>query len=236
MIVFKNRILVSPTQKELWGGFACFAAYLIGIPLLLSVCFPYFSGEGVSVQFHYNVTVSVCNFLMVLIVFRKFLYRSQLPFLLLALTCLFGFLGTHALESLWWILLSFFQGWLPETPTNMNQASLELLLDSYRGHMLVITVVLGPFVEEILFRGVIFAPLCKKSPLLAYVLSMTAFAGLHILSFIGVQHWAVLLFSFLQYLPAGFVLCWSYQRSRSIWAPIVLHGLLNLYSSVMTSF
>lgn len=234
MNVFSNRNIIAPSKKELWAGLACFVAYLLGIPILLGLCVPYFSEDSLRANFLYNMTISVCSFLMVLFLFRDFLFRSRVPFGLLLVTTLFGFLGARGLESLWWIVLSFVQMLLPEFPSNMNQELVEEFLTSYKGYMILNVVLLAPFIEEILFRGIIFAPLCEKNPLLAYIASMSAFAFLHVLSYIGVQHWSVLLFSFLQYLPAGFVLCWSYQRTQSIWAPIVLHGLINLYSSIFS--
>ena len=232
MNVFSNRNLIAPTKKELWGGLACFIAYMIAIPILLQICVPLFSIGGTYAAFLYNISCSVCSFLMVLVVFRKLLFRSQLPMMLLLHTCFFGFIGARALDRLWMLLLSFVQLLLPETPVNMNQDLVVEFMTSYTGYMLLDVVLLAPVIEELLFRGVIFAPLCEKKPILGYAASMTAFAFLHVVSFIGVQHWSILLFSFLQYLPAGFVLCWSYQRSQSIWAPIVLHGLINLYSSI----
>ena len=232
MIVFRNQNIVVPNKKELILGFLCWFGYLVGIPLLVDMT-GYFSDGSLRSDFLYNMTVSVCCFLMVLFAFRNFLYRSRLPFPMLVLTCLFGFMGTMGLESLMGLLLSFLLPLLPESPTNMNQEAINNLLFAYKGPMLMEVVLLAPFVEELLFRGTIFAPLCKKSPFWAYTLSMIAFAGLHVVAYIGVQHWTVILFSFLQYLPGAFVLCWAYQRSMSIWPPIALHGIMNLYSSVM---
>ncbi len=231
MIVFQNRKVIAPNQKELQGGLLCWLTYLL-LPFLLSG-FSFFHEDSLRSSFLFDLTFSVLCFLLVLIVFRSFLFRSRIPFLLLLLTCFFGFIGTQALSSLWWILLSFLEPLLPEAPSNMNQELVNSFLEHYKGAMLLNVVLFAPFIEELLLRGVIFAPLCKKSPLLAYAVSMTVFSALHVTGFIGVQHWAILLFSFLEYLPAAFVLCWSYQRSQSIWAPICLHGLLNLYSTIL---
>ena len=231
MDVFSDRNPVAPNKKELWGGLICFIAYLILIPVALSLL-PWFSDDSTQTLFLYNLAVTVCDLVVVLFVFRDFLFRSKVPFGILIVTCLFGFLGGQALDRVWGGILGFLQTTFPETPVNMNQDNLVEFFDSYGGYMIIYTAVLIPFVEEILFRGVIFAPLCQKRPFWAYVASMSAFAFMHVLSFVGAQPWWMLLYSFLQYLPAGFVLCWSYQRSRSILTPIALHGLMNLYSSV----
>lgn len=236
MNVFNNRNIIAPSQKELWRGYVCFVAYLLVIPTVLSLCVPYFSESGSRAGFLFHLTSSVCNFLLVMILFRNFLFRSRIPFGLLLITCLFGFLGYRGLSAMWSLILVLAESLLPTEASNLNQNTVVDYLNHYSGYMLINVVVLAPVVEEVLFRGVIFAPLCKKNPLLAYVVSGGAFAMIHVLSYIGQQPGSVLLFSAAQYLPAAFVLCWSYQRTRSILAPIVLHGLMNLYSSILTMY
>lgn len=233
MNVFRDRSLTAPSRGELLRGLLFWALYLFLTPFLLYALFPVFRGEDLRSSFLYNLTVSVCNFLTVLLMFRGFLFRSRQAFAVLLYTCFFGFLASQALNSLWQILLLSLQSLLPEQPVNLNQELVNSFLKSYRGVMILDVALFTPFIEETLFRGLIFAPLCKKSPFLAYLVSMAAFAFLHVFSFVGVQHWSILLFSALQYLPSAFVLCWSYQKARSIWAPILLHGLLNLYSCIM---
>ena len=77
-------------------------------------------------------------------------------------------------------------------------------------------------------RGVLFAPICRRKPWLAYLVTAVLFGLLHTVPYIGTQELSVLALSFLQYLPAGIVLGWAYQRTRSIWGAIALHSLINL--------
>ena len=101
--------------------------------------------------------------------------------------------------------------------------------------MAVCTVLLAPVTEECLVRGALFAPLCRRKPWLAYVVTSVLFSLLHI-----VQHYeagqALLPYflTFLEYLPAGLVLGWAYQRTRSVWGPIALHSVINLLAVVST--
>ena len=123
------------------------------------------------------------------------------------------------------------------TPKNVNQNTAEGYL---LGHPLVYglcVVLLAPITEEILVRGVIFAPLCKKSPLLAYLVSILAFGALHLLVGIDAgQSARELLLTFVQYLPAGIFCGWVYQRTKSIYASIFLHILANLISVLQILF
>ena len=235
MLVFNNRNVIAPSRKELLWGLLCWFCYMVGFPVVFAF-FGVFAEDSLRADFLYNLTISVSCFVLMLLVFRNFLFRSRVPVLLVVTTCLFGYIGNMGLESLNNIFLSLLYPFLPEEAANMNQETVNSFLNNYTGYMLPEVVLLAPVVEELLFRGTIFAPLCKKSPLWAYIVSVGAFAALHVVSYIGIQHWSVILFSFIQYLPAGFVLCWSYQRSQSIWAPILLHGTMNFYSALMILF
>ena len=100
--------------------------------------------------------------------------------------------------------------------------------------MLVCTCILAPVTEECLVRGVIFAPICKRNPLLAYVLSSVVFAGLHLLASIGEMSVMNAVENFLTYLPSGIVLGWMYQRTGTIIGPIALHCTVNTISSLLS--
>ena len=87
-----------------------------------------------------------------------------------------------------------------------------------------------PVTEECVFRGLIFRNLWKTSAIAAYLVSMAAFSAVHIVSYIGVYCPLHLVLAFLQYLPAGIWLAWCYTKSGSIFGPIVMHAIINLYS------
>lgn len=83
--------------------------------------------------------------------------------------------------------------------------------------LLFLVSVVVPFVEELLFRGLLFAWLAKRWSLaLAYPLSALAFALMHFL---------------LPLFPAlflmGLLLAYVYRASGTIWASIIVHGLFN---------
>ena len=81
--------------------------------------------------------------------------------------------------------------------------------------------------EECIFRGLIFRNLYGKSPWAAYLISMIAFACIHILGYIGLYSPLELVLALLQYLPAGLCLAWSYTRADTIFAPIIIHAAVN---------
>lgn len=105
--------------------------------------------------------------------------------------------------------------------TSQNQDLILKALDSSTGvFMLLSVMLLAPFVEEILFRKILYGVVQDKfklRPLIAIVISAVIFAALH----------AVDLF-FFQYLPMALVLCTSYSLSKNnILVPIGIHFLNN---------
>ncbi len=111
--------------------------------------------------------------------------------------------------------------------TNQNDAAISGQLQASFWLTAAGTVFLVPFSEELLHRAVVFGSLYKKSPVFAYLFSMLLFAAVHVAGYMGSAAPPVLLVSFLQYLPAGFVLAWSYQRSGCIFVPILIHTAIN---------
>ena len=113
---------------------------------------------------------------------------------------------------------------------NQNDASIAAMKKGGYYLMLLGTVVLAPLTEECVFRGLIFRNLWKTSAIAAYLLSVAAFSAVHIIGYVGVYSPLHLVLAFLQYLPAGIWLAWCYTKSGSIFGPIVMHAIINLYS------
>ena len=65
----------------------------------------------------------------------------------------------------------------------------------------------------------------KKRRIAAYVVSILVFSLYHIWQYAlyDPHYWLYI----LQYIPAGYVLCRTYERTDTIWAPIFLHMLNN---------
>jgi len=96
--------------------------------------------------------------------------------------------------------------------------------------MAVVAVVLAPIVEEAVFRGALFGTLRRKNRFLAYAVSAAAFGLYHLvgsLLFGGGFDWSILLLA-IQYVPASIALAWCFERSGTIWSPILLHAGINL--------
>ena len=96
--------------------------------------------------------------------------------------------------------------------------------------MTLCIVLLGPVVEEVFMRGLIFGSLRHHSRVLAYIVSILAFSAIHIWQFaMGMSLKNLVLFA-LQYVPGGIALAWSYEKSGSIWTNVTVQCLINAVS------
>lgn len=174
-----------------------------------------------------NVIYFAINFLATIIIFRRFLWSSikqsrEEPLRLLKAIG-FGFLLNWYLG----FIVSYVTAILSPQYQNINDANINVMAQEYYLLMNIGTIVLAPMAEELLFRGLIFQGLFRRSKLLAYGVSAAVFSLIHLVSYIGLISPLHFLVGFLQYLPAGIALGYAYEKADSICAPILLHMLVN---------
>jgi len=77
-----------------------------------------------------------------------------------------------------------------------------------------------PVIEELIFRGVLFQALrAKLSPFWSVLISSIIFAGVHA----DIKY-------FIPLLAMGFVTAYSFEKTKSIYTPIGIHILNNLFT------
>lgn len=238
---FRERELTAPNKTELFCGLGCWAVYLVGMSALALWLLPLLgidlhSETGWSLA---QVIILTADFVMAAAVFCRFLWRSFKPLKgnvkQLLKTVLYGFAAYWVLMCLVSAVVTSVSLGLDVAPDDSNNTAIRTALTNYRVPMAICTVLLAPVTEECLVRGVIFAPLCRRKPWLAYVVTTVLFSLLHIVQhFEAGQPLLPYFLTFLEYLPAGLVLGWAYQRTRSIWGPIALHCVINLLAVVST--
>ena len=214
-----------PNRNETISGGIYLAFMLILLPPLLRL-FNSLSGNSLSAG-KLNFIYYFINFAAVLPIFRKFLLQSlkdalRVPFPTIWLALL-GYMGNMALSE----ILAIFLLILVPTFANINDLNVALMLQEDFSLLTFAIVVLVPVVEETLFRGMIFRNLYNRSKAGAYLISMFAFAAIHVTGYIGSVEPVYILLSFLQYLPAGYCLCFAYRRSGTIISPILMHMIVN---------
>ena len=116
---------------------------------------------------------------------------------------------------------------------NQNNETVVGILDQQPVVMIVIAVVLAPFIEETLFRGLIFSNLQATNRLLAYGFTALFFAAIHIVPYLRTMAPMEVVLSVVQYLPATLVLARLYEKTDTILAPMLLHAAINAVSCLM---
>ena len=217
-----------PNSRETMGGFVYLAFQYLFLPSLLSFINGHLADPLNEAEL--NFLYYLINFISILLIFHEYLGRglsqvTQHPVAFLEAVIL-GFVFYYACN---WLTTKLV-GLLVPNFSNYNDQAIADLLRGNSFLMLIGTVILVPPVEECLFRGLIFRNLYGKSRWAAYIVSILAFAIIHIIGYIGRYSAAGLLMAFLQYLPAGLCLAWAYTRADTIFAPIVIHSIVNYIS------
>jgi len=211
-------------QETIWG-FAYLAFQMLFLPAMLRFVNTHLEHPLNSAEL--NFVFYLVNFIAVLLIFQRFLGNSldhvwQHPIYFLEAVILgfvFYYLCNYATT---WIMGQFFPGF-----SNYNDEAIAAMSRGNYFLMLIGTVVLVPPVEECFYRGLIFRNLYAKSKLAAYLVSILAFAIIHIIGYFGQYSALELLLAVAQYLPAGLCLAWAYTRADTIFAPILIHAAIN---------
>ena len=167
------------------------------------------------------------NFLAVCVIFHRFLidsFQILLEYPWRVLRCagqglLMYFVGAFLISML---ILSI----KPDFANINDQNILEMVAES-KGLLFFATMLLVPVAEETLFRGLLFGWLFPKNKVLAYAVSVITFSVVHMLTYVFTEDPLTILLCLLQYLPAGFAMCFAYHKSDTIWTPIMMHIVIN---------
>ena len=229
---------ISPNRRELIAGGIYIPMHLIVMQLILGLVFlllEYFLDTPIdflamNIVFQAVACIYLCIFMF------QYLRWSWLRFM------------EYGIKNLWAILLGYailmalalplgilMELFVPDLPSPNQEAVEELIGENFALSFLM-AVILAPFVEELLFRGVLFAPFLKRSRVLAYTISSLAFAFMHIVGFLIMGFSPILFVTMLIYIPHSLALCWVYEKTGSIWTAIFLHAFNNVIALLLVQF
>ena len=218
-----KQLPVTPTKKESICAIVYMLLEFLVLPTVISLLNSLLPNPLSAARL--NLAFFLLNYLAVGLILRKFIGKSLIeskPGLLLS-SAVLGMLAYWAMNLAVGTVILLIN---PEF-ANVNDAAIADMAQSDLLFSILGTVVLVPPCEELLFRGVVFGGMYNRRPLMAYALSTVCFGAIHVIGYIGLFSWDILALCFLQYLPAGICLAWSYARSGSILAPILIHTLVN---------
>lgn len=172
--------------------------------------------------------------------FFQILSFLELSVTFLATLYLLAFEGRKILELKWkwrypvYLLLAYGVNHLSGivfsflSPATSNQMALNELVEMTGRqellYLLLITCLLGPITEELVYRGVLMNTFLKDSPWYGDVLlSACIFGYVHVSS--GLTPLA-----FITYASGGAILAFLYRKTHSLYYPILLHIMINITS------
>lgn len=226
----KSTAYMSPGEQI--AGTVFFVIYLLVLPFAAE---PLFGAAGrlLGLSLSRSMKTAVCYYILfavTLLIFHGFLARTSrrlaenlgeaLKSLAVGLVALYG------LNELMYRILGLFLS----SRANLNDGTVSVRLDNAPHTTLFIVLLLAPFVEEVLFRGLVFGNLKYKSRWLAYGVSCLLFALLHVWQFAVINQDFTYFLLMAQYLVPGLVLAWAYDHSGTLWASFGLHALANALS------
>lgn len=221
------------TPGEQIAGVVFFVLYLLVLPFAADPLFRMLEGL-LSVSFsaaEQNLIYYYVLFAVTVIIFHQFLLRTSRQFAdnfgIACKTALMGLVGLYGLNELVYRLSNL----IITNRTNLNDSAISAQIQDAPRMTLLIVVLLAPFVEEVLFRGLVFGNLKSKSRLAAYGVSCLLFALLHVWQFAVVRQDLTYFLLMIQYLVPGAVLAWSYEHSGTLWTSIGIHAAANMLSA-----
>jgi len=229
----KGVLLQRPlTKHEFWGGLAYLILHVFLLPFALGLVAGLLTMNGHRVtNIALNAVYAFIGFAAVFLIFRKFLKAQFEHFVHWLPVNLIIVIRNFLIYYVLYMLLSFIIVNLPGVSlTNPNNDAIVSMTRDYFYPSIAITVLLVPFVEECLFRGVLFLGIGAKFRILGYVASTLLFAFSHVFQSMLANFRPELFLTMLLYIPAGLVLGRTCEKSGTIWCSILLHMVINLTS------
>lgn len=228
----KRKSTTYMTYGEQIAGVVFFVIYLLVLPFVTNPLFD-LAGRLLAVSISAamrDVLYYYILFAVTIIIFHGFLARTSRHLMDnlggACKTAAVGLVGLYGLNELVYRLTNL----IFTNRTNLNDTTISAQIDDAPHMTLLIVIFLAPFVEEVLFRGLVFGNLKSRSRALAYVVSCLLFALLHVWQFAVVKQDVTYFLLMIQYLVPGLVLAWAYDHSGTLWASIGLHAAVNALS------
>lgn len=123
---------------------------------------------------------------------------------------------------------------ISSSETSNNQEILKEFTQEYKFYMFFMTIIFAPIVEELVFRGAIYKfirQIFGKN--LSIILTSVGFAGVHFIGSLITKDYQDLIFLPLYLIPSIY-LCAIYEKTKNIFAPILLHAINNYMSFMLT--
>ena len=114
-----------------------------------------------------------------------------------------------------------------------NQSNVNGYFVDYPILAVIMSVIMAPFTEEIIYRGILFRFFSKYGELCAVLVTGFLFGTMHMLSSFGNANILLFLCQWLDYFLIGLFLGFIYKKYKNIWINVSIHGTWNLIGAGM---
>ena len=213
------------THTEQTLGFFYWGFQLLVLPAMFSILLPFFhlALSEAKENFLFYALIFLCT----TVIFFRFLGHSGKLALARPFRILQSAFYSYVLYWISFLVLRWLITHLVPGFSNVNDAAISQLAQEEFTLTAIGTVLLVPVAEELLYRGLIFGTFHDRNRFLAYAVSCAAFAAIHVVGYVEQYDFLTLLLCYVQYIPPGICLCWAYERSGNIFAPILMHIAVN---------
>ncbi len=218
-----------------WRIFWLITWYFIGYEFVLPYIFSWIALSNDPTLTHFPLIYQVGIYLIALIIafwlaFPLLKQEWHFQFRKLVVTIIYGVLIAVLFNVVFAIIMASLQG-----PQNSaNQAGLELVMYESIPLYALMTGVLAPFLEEIIFRGVLYRGFkAHFNTWIALFISAFLFGFIHVSTSLFLGDFNDFIYLFL-YGGIGLIFIVAYEYNDSIWACILLHAAYNLFALSMS--
>ncbi len=217
-------------KKELIFGIVYLPVHVFLMPIVVSIFSKYvfvafkLSNTGANMTLiYYGV-----SFVILMIFMRGFLKDSFSVLIDSGVSAItFSLVGYFQYFMLVYAMSAAFMLITKQSGINPNSAAVSEQISSNSKAMILSTVVLAPIVEETLFRGALFGLIRRKNRVAAFIVSYLFFSVYHLWAYALEGISPIFVFYLLQYLPGSYILARCYEKSGTIWSPVMLHMMIN---------
>ncbi len=91
----------------------------------------------------------------------------------------------------------------------------------------LVFVAMVPFITSLLYQATVFCPICTERPWLAYLILSVVVAIPFLMKGIRMLPMGIAMLEYLAVLPFYLCAAWIYEKTNTIWAPIIFQAIIN---------
>lgn len=219
------------TNSERILGFCFLGVHILLLPLLMGMMKEYLPGALSDAQ--WETMRYLVSFVLIIACLRPMMFRDWDRFCDNKLPCMLIMVPSHLVCIGLTLAMSLVVLFLPGDPLTIYDEMLPEFVSRNSRSMLVPLVFLAPIAEETLFRGVLFGSLREKNRVLAYIVSLGVYVAFSIFPYLMHYSGLTVVFYAMDVIPFAFALTWCYERTGTVWSPVLYHALYNLVTVLM---